>query len=170
MKDHRLSSSPGFYIFGDSKHLYSKVRNWCGQRLRMLLNATSSLPLVVWKIYMKEPSSGRSTLTFPWSSPSLSCLSLYWWEVCSTTPPSLLNRSVATIDIYIDEILSLLLSLSTSRISLIPQDLELWISSFGDAGFIIVTLGSMVSSISVGPLLTELVAGFSTIPQGVLWR
>ncbi|TWW60642.1 UDP-glucuronosyltransferase 3A1-like [Takifugu flavidus] len=50
------------------------------------------------------------------------------------------------------------------------QDLELWISSFGDAGFIIVTLGSMVSSISVDPLLTELVAGFSQVPQGVLWR
>lgn len=68
------------------------------------------------------------------------------------------------------QILSLLLSHSSSWISLIPQDLELWISSFGDAGFIIVTLGSMVSSISVDPLLTELVAGFSRIPQGVLWR
>ncbi|CAG09613.1 unnamed protein product, partial [Tetraodon nigroviridis] len=73
-------------------------------------------------------------------------------------------------DVYTDEILSLLLSHLTSRISLIIQDLELWISSFGEAGFIIVTLGSMVSSISVDPLLTELVAGFSRIPQGVLWR
>ncbi|XP_018529868.2 UDP-glucuronosyltransferase 3A1 [Lates calcarifer] len=53
---------------------------------------------------------------------------------------------------------------------LIPQDLELWISSFGEAGFIVVTLGSMVSSISVDLLLVELVAGFSEIPQGVLWR
>lgn len=50
------------------------------------------------------------------------------------------------------------------------QDLELWISSFGEAGFIVVTLGSMVSSVSVDPLLVELVAGFSRIPQGVLWR
>ncbi|XP_040011634.1 UDP-glucuronosyltransferase 3A1-like [Xiphias gladius] len=50
------------------------------------------------------------------------------------------------------------------------QDLELWISSFGEAGFIVVTLGSMVSSVSVDPLLVELVAGFSMIPQGVLWR
>lgn len=50
------------------------------------------------------------------------------------------------------------------------QDLELWISSFGEAGFIVVTLGSMVSSVSVERLLVELVAGFSRIPQGVLWR
>lgn len=52
----------------------------------------------------------------------------------------------------------------------ILQDLELWISSFGEAGFIVVTLGSMVSSVSVHPLLVELVAGFSRVPQGVVWR
>ncbi|XP_068559693.1 UDP-glucuronosyltransferase 3A1-like isoform X1 [Cebidichthys violaceus] len=50
------------------------------------------------------------------------------------------------------------------------QDLELWISNFGEAGFIVVTLGSMVSSVSVDALLVELVAGFSRIPQGVIWR
>uniref|UniRef100_UPI0037E80B80 UDP-glucuronosyltransferase 3A1-like n=1 Tax=Semicossyphus pulcher TaxID=241346 RepID=UPI0037E80B80 len=50
------------------------------------------------------------------------------------------------------------------------QDLALWISSFGESGFIVVTLGSMVSSVSVDPLLEELVAGFSRISQGVLWR
>ncbi|XP_041855898.1 UDP-glucuronosyltransferase 3A1-like [Melanotaenia boesemani] len=53
---------------------------------------------------------------------------------------------------------------------LLQQDLDLWISSFGEFGFIVVTLGSMVSSVSVNPLLVELVAGFSQIPQGVLWR
>ncbi|XP_010791405.1 UDP-glucuronosyltransferase 3A1, partial [Notothenia coriiceps] len=52
----------------------------------------------------------------------------------------------------------------------LEQDLELWISSFGEAGFIVVTLGSMVSSVSVERLLVELVAGFSRIPQGVFWR
>ncbi|XP_035801415.2 UDP-glucuronosyltransferase 3A1-like [Amphiprion ocellaris] len=52
----------------------------------------------------------------------------------------------------------------------LEQDLELWISSFGEAGFIVVTLGSMVTSVSVDPLLIEMVAGFSRIPQGVLWR
>ncbi|KAI3372718.1 hypothetical protein L3Q82_023179 [Scortum barcoo] len=52
----------------------------------------------------------------------------------------------------------------------VEQDLESWISSFGEAGFIVVTLGSMVSSVAVEPLLVELVAGFSGIPQGVLWR
>ncbi|TNN44661.1 UDP-glucuronosyltransferase 3A1 [Liparis tanakae] len=52
----------------------------------------------------------------------------------------------------------------------LDQDLQLWISSFGEAGFVVVTLGSMVSSVSVDSLLVELVAGFSRIPQGVLWR
>ncbi|XP_056274324.1 UDP-glucuronosyltransferase 3A1-like, partial [Pseudoliparis swirei] len=52
----------------------------------------------------------------------------------------------------------------------LDQDLELWISNFGEAGFVVVTLGSMVSSVSVDSLLVELVAGFSRIPQGVLWR
>ncbi|XP_068167664.1 UDP-glucuronosyltransferase 3A1-like isoform X1 [Antennarius striatus] len=52
----------------------------------------------------------------------------------------------------------------------IDQDLQLWISGFGEAGVIVVSLGSMVSSISVAPLLIELVAGFSKIPQGVIWR
>ncbi|XP_028269777.1 UDP-glucuronosyltransferase 3A1-like [Parambassis ranga] len=52
----------------------------------------------------------------------------------------------------------------------LEQDLELWISGFGEAGFIVVTLGSMVSSISVDPLLVEMMAGFSRITQGVLWR
>ncbi|KAM3611956.1 uncharacterized protein V6R79_026395 [Siganus canaliculatus] len=50
------------------------------------------------------------------------------------------------------------------------QDLQLWISNFGEAGFIVVTLGSMVSSVEVEPLLKEMVAGFSRISQGVLWR
>lgn len=53
---------------------------------------------------------------------------------------------------------------------LLDQDTELWVSGFGEAGFIIVTLGSMVSSVSVDSLLVELAAGFSRIPQGVLWR
>ncbi|XP_037337309.2 UDP-glucuronosyltransferase 3A1-like [Pungitius pungitius] len=50
------------------------------------------------------------------------------------------------------------------------QDVELWISNFGAAGFIVVTLGSMVSSVSVDSLLVELVAGFSMVPLGVIWR
>nr|XP_043881674.1 UDP-glucuronosyltransferase 3A1-like [Solea senegalensis] len=52
----------------------------------------------------------------------------------------------------------------------LEQELELWSSGFGEAGFIVVTLGSMVSSVSVDLLLVELVAGFSMIPQGVIWR
>ncbi|XP_051924533.1 UDP-glucuronosyltransferase 3A1-like [Hippocampus zosterae] len=52
----------------------------------------------------------------------------------------------------------------------LERDLDLWISSFGESGFIIVTLGSMVSSVSVDRLLVELVDGFCMIPQGVIWR
>ncbi|XP_075875619.1 UDP-glucuronosyltransferase 3A1-like [Nelusetta ayraudi] len=52
----------------------------------------------------------------------------------------------------------------------LEQDLQSWISSFGEAGFIVVTFGSMISSVSVESLLTELVTGFSKVPQGVLWR
>ncbi|KAF7660830.1 hypothetical protein LDENG_00274510 [Lucifuga dentata] len=52
----------------------------------------------------------------------------------------------------------------------LDQDLEMWISDYGEAGFIIVALGSMVSSVPVDSLLTELVAGFSMIAQGVIWR
>ncbi|XP_076005507.1 UDP-glucuronosyltransferase 3A1-like isoform X2 [Genypterus blacodes] len=52
----------------------------------------------------------------------------------------------------------------------LDQDLEMWISDYEEAGFIIVALGSMVSSVSVDHLLVEMVAGFSMIPQGVIWR
>lgn len=52
----------------------------------------------------------------------------------------------------------------------VSQDLQSWISSFGEAGFIVVTFGSMISSVSVESLLTEMVTGFSKVPQGVLWR
>ncbi|XP_053725934.1 UDP-glucuronosyltransferase 3A1-like isoform X2 [Synchiropus splendidus] len=52
----------------------------------------------------------------------------------------------------------------------LKQDLETWIRGFGDAGFIVVTLGSMVSAVSVDRLVEELVTGFSVIPQGVIWR
>ncbi|XP_077570680.1 UDP-glucuronosyltransferase 3A1-like [Stigmatopora nigra] len=52
----------------------------------------------------------------------------------------------------------------------VDQDLESWISAFGESGFVVVTLGTMVSSVSVDGLLAELVDGFSVIPQGVIWR
>ncbi|XP_072289208.1 UDP-glucuronosyltransferase 3A1-like isoform X2 [Eucyclogobius newberryi] len=52
----------------------------------------------------------------------------------------------------------------------LQQDLESWISNLKEPCFIVVTLGSMVSSVSVESLITELVAGFSSISQGVIWR
>lgn len=89
------------------------------------------------------------TFTPPYTQPSLS-------------HPALLNSLRITLCVFP--------LLPIPQPLLIPQDLELWISNFGEAGFIVMTLGSMVSSVSVEPLLTELVAGFSGIPQGVLWR
>ncbi|XP_039606461.1 UDP-glucuronosyltransferase 3A1-like [Polypterus senegalus] len=49
-------------------------------------------------------------------------------------------------------------------------DLDEFISRMGESGFIIVTLGSMISSIKVEKLLREMNAGFAQIPQGVIWR
>lgn len=43
-------------------------------------------------------------------------------------------------------------------------------SGCGEAGFMVVALGSMVSAVSVEELLVELIAGFSRLPLGVLWR
>lgn len=88
-------------------------------------------------------------------------------------PPEQVSSLDTHIQIHQREFTSvyfLLLIFLTRTSLLIPQDLQLWISNCGEAGFIVVTLGSMVSSVSVNPLLVELVAGFSSIPQGVLWR
>uniref|UniRef100_A0A8C6UUC8 UDP-glucuronosyltransferase n=1 Tax=Neogobius melanostomus TaxID=47308 RepID=A0A8C6UUC8_9GOBI len=52
----------------------------------------------------------------------------------------------------------------------LQQDLDLWISNVREPCFIVVALGSMVSSVSVDSLVTELVSGFSGVPQGVIWR
>uniref|UniRef100_A0A3B4A048 UDP-glucuronosyltransferase n=1 Tax=Periophthalmus magnuspinnatus TaxID=409849 RepID=A0A3B4A048_9GOBI len=52
----------------------------------------------------------------------------------------------------------------------LQQDLDSWITTLKEPCFVVVTLGSMVSSVSVDSLITELVAGFSSIPQGVIWR
>ncbi|XP_020793597.2 UDP-glucuronosyltransferase 3A1-like [Boleophthalmus pectinirostris] len=52
----------------------------------------------------------------------------------------------------------------------LQQDFNSWITNLKEPCFIVVTLGSMVSSVSVDSLITELVAGFSSVPQGVIWR
>ncbi|KAJ1210387.1 hypothetical protein NDU88_005751 [Pleurodeles waltl] len=52
----------------------------------------------------------------------------------------------------------------------VSQELEEFIATSGDAGFIIVTLGSMVSSVRRSQLLEEMNAGFAVMPQKVIWR
>lgn len=53
---------------------------------------------------------------------------------------------------------------------LLLQELEDFIGRYAEAGFIVVTLGSMVSSVPLEELLREMNAGFARVPQGVIWR
>ncbi|XP_029390576.1 UDP-glucuronosyltransferase 3A2-like, partial [Mus pahari] len=51
----------------------------------------------------------------------------------------------------------------------IPQDLENFISQFGDSGFVLVALGSMVSMLQTKEIIKEMNSAFARLPQGVLW-
>ncbi|XP_038178423.1 UDP-glucuronosyltransferase 3A1-like [Arvicola amphibius] len=51
----------------------------------------------------------------------------------------------------------------------IPQDLEDFISKFGDSGFVLVALGSVASLYQTKELITEMNSAFARLPQGVLW-
>ncbi|XP_072449000.1 UDP-glucuronosyltransferase 3A1-like [Chiloscyllium punctatum] len=52
----------------------------------------------------------------------------------------------------------------------LPQELEDIISTVGDEGFVMVTFGSMLASVTQQVVLEELNAAFSRIPQLVIWR
>ncbi|CAI9559566.1 unnamed protein product, partial [Staurois parvus] len=52
----------------------------------------------------------------------------------------------------------------------ISHDLEDFISESGDAGFIVVTLGSMLSSLPLVEFLKEMNGAFAKIEQKVIWR
>ncbi|XP_028917107.1 UDP-glucuronosyltransferase 3A2-like [Ornithorhynchus anatinus] len=52
----------------------------------------------------------------------------------------------------------------------LPQEFEDFIASSGEAGFILVTLGSMVASFRVLEVMKEMNAGFALLPQAVIWR
>ncbi|XP_040194284.1 LOW QUALITY PROTEIN: UDP-glucuronosyltransferase 3A1-like [Rana temporaria] len=52
----------------------------------------------------------------------------------------------------------------------ISQELEDFISESGDAGFIVVTLGSMLSSLPVVEFMKEMNGGFAKIQEKVIWR
>ncbi|XP_038178422.1 UDP-glucuronosyltransferase 3A2-like isoform X2 [Arvicola amphibius] len=51
----------------------------------------------------------------------------------------------------------------------IPQDLEDFISKFGDSGFVLVALGSVVTLHQTKELIKEMNNAFARLPQGVLW-
>ncbi|KAM4707180.1 UDP-glucuronosyltransferase 3A1-like [Discoglossus pictus] len=52
----------------------------------------------------------------------------------------------------------------------VSQELEDFISQSGEHGFIVVTLGSMISSLPIFEFLKEMNSGFAKIPQKVIWR
>ncbi|KAM4050233.1 UDP-glucuronosyltransferase 3A1-like [Anomaloglossus baeobatrachus] len=52
----------------------------------------------------------------------------------------------------------------------VSADLEAFISDSGDSGFIVVTLGSMISSLPVMEFLKEMNGGFAQMRQKVIWR
>ncbi|XP_021045131.1 UDP-glucuronosyltransferase 3A2-like [Mus pahari] len=51
----------------------------------------------------------------------------------------------------------------------IPQELENFISQFGDSGFVLVALGSIVSMLQTKEIIKEMNSAFARLPQGVLW-
>ncbi|XP_007951418.1 UDP-glucuronosyltransferase 3A2-like [Orycteropus afer afer] len=52
----------------------------------------------------------------------------------------------------------------------VPQDLETFIAKFGDFGFILVALGSMLNTYQFQEILKEMNSAFAHLPQGVIWR
>ncbi|ELW53492.1 UDP-glucuronosyltransferase 3A2 [Tupaia chinensis] len=60
--------------------------------------------------------------------------------------------------------------LMTKPVKPIPQDLEKFITRFGDSGFVLVALGSMVSTYETHKVLKEMNGAFARLPQGVIWR
>ncbi|XP_075698015.1 UDP-glucuronosyltransferase 3A2 isoform X2 [Rhinoderma darwinii] len=52
----------------------------------------------------------------------------------------------------------------------VSHDLEDFIAESGESGFIVVTLGSMLSTIPIKDLVKEMNSAFANIPQKVIWR
>ncbi|XP_023379449.1 UDP-glucuronosyltransferase 3A1-like [Pteropus vampyrus] len=52
----------------------------------------------------------------------------------------------------------------------VPQEFETFIAKFGDSGFVLVVLGSMVDSFQSQNVLKEMNSAFAHLPQGVIWR
>lgn len=58
-----------------------------------------------------------------------------------------------------------LLSLLTSL-----QEFETFIAKFGDSGFVLVALGSMVNIAQSQEILKKMNSAFAHLPQGVIWK
>uniref|UniRef100_A0A8C0S3R5 UDP-glucuronosyltransferase n=1 Tax=Canis lupus familiaris TaxID=9615 RepID=A0A8C0S3R5_CANLF len=52
----------------------------------------------------------------------------------------------------------------------VPQEFENFIAKFGDSGFVLVALGSMVSTVQTQELLREMNGAFANLSQGVIWK
>uniref|UniRef100_A0A673TGJ8 glucuronosyltransferase n=1 Tax=Suricata suricatta TaxID=37032 RepID=A0A673TGJ8_SURSU len=50
------------------------------------------------------------------------------------------------------------------------QEFENFIAKFGDSGFVLVALGSMVSTFQTKDLLKEMNSAFARLSQGVIWK
>ncbi|XP_029797136.1 UDP-glucuronosyltransferase 3A1-like [Suricata suricatta] len=55
-------------------------------------------------------------------------------------------------------------------VKLVPQEFENFISKFGDSGFVLVALGSMVSTYQSQEVLMEMNSAFAHLSQGVIWK
>ncbi|XP_042808024.1 UDP-glucuronosyltransferase 3A2-like isoform X1 [Panthera leo] len=52
----------------------------------------------------------------------------------------------------------------------VPQEFENFISKFGDSGFVLVALGSIVSTYQSQEVLMEMNSAFAHLSQGVIWK
>ncbi|KAM8813416.1 UDP-glucuronosyltransferase 3A1-like [Rhynchonycteris naso] len=52
----------------------------------------------------------------------------------------------------------------------VPQEFETFIAKFGDSGFVLVALGSVVSIAKSREVLKEMNSAFGYLPQGVIWK
>ncbi|XP_078301025.1 UDP-glucuronosyltransferase 3A1-like isoform X2 [Panthera onca] len=52
----------------------------------------------------------------------------------------------------------------------VPQEFENFISKFGDSGFVLVAMGSMVSTYQSQEVLMEMNSAFAHLSQGVIWK
>nr|XP_008510324.1 PREDICTED: UDP-glucuronosyltransferase 3A1-like [Equus przewalskii] len=60
--------------------------------------------------------------------------------------------------------------LMAKPVKAVPQEFENFIAKFGDSGFVLVALGSLISNYSSHELLKEMNSAFAHLPQGVIWR